>query len=182
MTNKSLPDRLTFGDIRGLVPLKISHGGLRCIATHHEETGLMLVYGHGGLLECAFVPNGGAEILATREGPSEPLHISMHRSAERHRCVSVCYFIGGDTGPIKIGHSVDVASRLKALRLSSPMWLRVFATCAGGEPREAAYHQQFAAHRLHGEWFVRHPDILAEIDRLNQSLSPTPAPIEGGSL
>lgn len=23
-----------------------------------------------------------------------------------------------------------------------------------------------AAHRLHGEWFAPHPDILAEIDRL----------------
>jgi len=34
---------------------------------------------------------------------------------------------------------------------------------------ERAYHRQFAAHRLHGEWFAPHPDILAEIDRLKEA-------------
>lgn len=35
---------------------------------------------------------------------------------------------------------------------------------------ERAYHAMFKAHRLHGEWFEPHPDILAEIARL----TPTP--------
>ncbi len=30
---------------------------------------------------------------------------------------------------------------------------------------EQGYHGRFKAHRLHGEWFAPHPDILAEIAR-----------------
>lgn len=32
---------------------------------------------------------------------------------------------------------------------------------------ERDYHARFAAHRLRGEWFAPHPDILAEIEHLN---------------
>ena len=56
------------------------------------------------------------------------------------------YFIGGAQGPIKIGISVAPAKRLKGLQTGYPYRLRLLAV---------------------GEWFERHPDILAEIDRLD---------------
>lgn len=36
---------------------------------------------------------------------------------------------------------------------------------------ERAYHERFMKHHLRGDWFSPHPDILAEIERLN---APTP--------
>ena len=88
---------------------------------------------------------------------------------EAPRDPAIAYFIGGEVGGIKIGIARDVTTRLVTLQCGSPIALRVLATCAGGRSAERAYHARFSAHRLHGEWFERHPDILAEIDRLNLS-------------
>jgi hypothetical protein len=79
------------------------------------------------------------------------------------------YFLGGDEGPIKIGHSSCVAARFRDIQACSPVPLKLFATRQGGPIRESAYHALYAAHRLHGEWFERHPDILAEIESLQVS-------------
>jgi hypothetical protein len=114
-------------------------------------------------------------------GPPMPEPIARRQHVERLHADAdkrpphkgLCYFIGGDVGAIKIGFSVSVKSRLQALRSASPIPLDILATCPGGEARETAYHFQFDEHRLHGEWFERHHDILAEIERLNAS-APTP--------
>lgn len=76
------------------------------------------------------------------------------------------YFIGSEAGPIKIGYSLRPETRLRDLRLGSPVALDIMAAVEGSPSMERAYHALFAEHRLHGEWFAPHPDILAEIDRL----------------
>lgn len=76
------------------------------------------------------------------------------------------YFIQSASSEIKIGKAIDVQSRLKGLQTSHPHALTVLATAPGGKTQEALYHQRFADHRLHGEWFAPHPDILTEIERL----------------
>jgi Meiotically up-regulated gene 113 len=116
-------------------------------------------------MECA----GGKVREVSQETPQpsgEEWFESLHRLADRAETHSRCYFIGGDEGCIKIGHSVDVTARLRAIQSCSPIALRVLAIAPGGAEREAAYHTQFDEHRAHGEWFARHPDILAEIDRI----------------
>lgn len=80
------------------------------------------------------------------------------------------YFIGGETGLIKIGCSDDVEKRLHSLQGGSPIPLSILATESGGITVERFYHRKFREHRSHREWFERHPDILAEIERLNQRL------------
>lgn len=85
--------------------------------------------------------------------PDEPQHADL-------------YFIGGDEGPIKIGVSNDPQRRLKGLQTGYPYPLQILATIEGGAMLEIEYHERFAEHRLHGEWFAPHPDILAEIERL----------------
>jgi hypothetical protein len=80
---------------------------------------------------------------------------------------SVVYFVGHREHAIKIGTTVSLKTRYGALQANSPLKLEIFATRPGGQDREAAYHTQFAGHRLHNEWFAPHPDILAEIDRLS---------------
>lgn len=81
---------------------------------------------------------------------------------------AVVYFIGGDAGAIKIGLTTDLPARLKVLQNSSPIALRVLARRAGNLTLERDYHLLFAASRLHGEWFERTPELLAEIERLNR--------------
>ena len=77
------------------------------------------------------------------------------------------YFVRAETGQIKIGVATCTTKRLRGLRSASPVALRLLARVRGGATLEAEYHARFAAHRLHGEWFAPHPDILAEIERLS---------------
>jgi hypothetical protein len=77
------------------------------------------------------------------------------------------YFIASQSGPIKIGIAADPNSRLSTLQTGHHERLGLLASCPGGQSQERAYHKQFAAHRLNGEWFERCPEIEAEIERLN---------------
>jgi hypothetical protein len=107
----------------------------------------------------AIRPDGGGE--------SVDLIRLFHEEADKADTLSKCYFIGADTGPVKIGHSINPKLRLRTIQNYSPVKLRIFALASGGQEREAAYHFQFQEHRLHGEWFERCPEIEAEIERLN---------------
>ncbi|MDF0490028.1 GIY-YIG nuclease family protein [Sphingomonas sp. H39-1-10] len=78
------------------------------------------------------------------------------------------YFIGGDEGPIKIGYSGKLFQRLRALKNSSPVPVRLLAATPGSRAAERRYHERFAEYRLHGEWFDRVPDILKEIARISK--------------
>jgi hypothetical protein len=74
------------------------------------------------------------------------------------------YFIqAGESGPIKIGVSLQVDKRLEGLRTSSPVCLRLLATKPGEQVDEWLLHKKLASHRLHGEWFDPHEDVLAEV-------------------
>lgn len=80
---------------------------------------------------------------------------------------AIVYFIGPIDGPIKIGRTADLPRRLKTLSLANAAPLHVWAAVDRAPSVELEYHRRFSAHRLHGEWFARHPDILAEITALN---------------
>lgn len=82
----------------------------------------------------------------------------------------IVYFVGGETGPVKIGWTQQpIKARLKCIQNGSPVKLHVLATANRHRIAEKHYHRQFAAHRLHGEWFERSPEIQAEIDRLTST-------------
>ena len=82
------------------------------------------------------------------------------------------YFIQAGVGPIKIGLTVNPEVRLSGLQTANSEVLRLVAAQLGGRRLEMDYHNQFKAHHIRGEWFTPHPDILAEIGRLNRA---TPA-------
>lgn len=88
------------------------------------------------------------------------------RASYRSEDIGLVYFIGSEAGPIKIGKANKPETRLKELQTSHFAKLRILVTTRGGQPQEQAYHRQFREHRLHGEWFSPHEDILAEIERL----------------
>ena len=77
------------------------------------------------------------------------------------------YFIGADEGPIKIGVSGHVGKRLQNFQTSYPHKLHILAVIRQGGMREGEFHKKFAEHRMQGEWFARHPALLAEINRIN---------------
>lgn len=71
------------------------------------------------------------------------------------------YFIqSGDSGPIKIGVSKNIASRLNQLQTGHPEKLTVIGICKGGYFEEKRLHSVFAAFRRKGEWFTPHKKIL----------------------
>jgi hypothetical protein len=51
----------------------------------------------------------------------------------------------------KIGRSTDVPARIRTLQTGCPSPIRLIALLEGD--RESEWHQRFAEHRVHGEWF-----------------------------
>lgn len=80
------------------------------------------------------------------------------------------YFIGcGTEGPVKIGIAAKPHERLGTLQTGHHEKLHLLAVTTGGREAELAYHEKFSAHHARGEWFARHPSILAEIARLQET-------------
>jgi len=111
-----------------------------------------------------------AEQMESLETMVERLHLLADQDNLRPE---KCYFIGGEEGAIKIGKTLNPQARLRQIQMCSPIKVRILALAPGGGARERAYHVQFGEHWSHGEWHNRHPDILAEIDRINADLAAT---------
>jgi hypothetical protein len=107
-------------------------------------------------------------VLSPADGVSDEEYLAgLHRMADEFDADTFCYFIGGDTGAVKIGQAQNVEKRFRDIQMCSPIPLKILAVTHGGQSRETAYHFTFRDRRLHGEWFERCPEILAEIERLN---------------
>jgi len=125
----------------------------RCEPRDAYKTGKMVPGDNGKLVEQIVYPSSGR------------LAWPYDRSAPRPERATI-YFIGPVDGPIKIGWASRLKYRLRDLELANAFPLHVWATVEAEITLEREYHKRFAEHRLHGEWFERHPDILAEIERL----------------
>lgn len=82
------------------------------------------------------------------------------------------YFARGlDTGRIKIGMSKDPARRVADMRhVRYGEAAELLVTLRGGH-FESAYHDAFRDWHEGHEWFAPHPDILAEVARIEESKS-----------
>lgn len=67
---------------------------------------------------------------------------------------------------IKIGTAIEPEHRVTAVRLMSPVEIRLIGTIAGGRSKEAELHERFRERRAHGEWFDADADFRGEIQRL----------------
>lgn len=79
---------------------------------------------------------------------------------------SVVYFVGNETGSVKIGWTTDLRRRMAQLRTGTPGALQVLAWTPGGEVLERHFHSAFKHARLAREWFRRTPEIDALIAEL----------------
>lgn len=144
--------------------VKDRHGKIRY---RFRKTGLLSRY----------LPEPGAEgfDLAYQQcfDPAEPRRVRARPTIKRkvswaqYRGKSLVYFIGGRSGAIKIGTTVNLPARLKKLQTSSPIKLRILACVEGGVELESAYHRMFADRRIGWEWFDGKGAIRDEIKRLN---------------
>lgn len=95
-------------------------------------------------------------------------HLREQQEEERrNRARRWVYFIQeGDSGPVKIGFSRDVARRLGELQRQAKAPLRLLVSFEGTRRDEAALHTRFADHRLFGEWFHPAAELLEHVAAL----------------
>lgn len=74
------------------------------------------------------------------------------------------YFIEGGTA-IKIGFSRSMETRLRKMGTDVPGGAKLLHIEPGTFKTEKILHRHFAAHRLHGEWFSKAPELLAYIEQ-----------------
>lgn len=80
--------------------------------------------------------------------------------------MSHVYFVT-DGRAIKIGFAQSgVRERMGHLQIGNPMPLFLLGAIEGTWSDERALHRRFQVIRLGGEWFQKHPDLLAYIDEL----------------
>jgi hypothetical protein len=66
----------------------------------------------------------------------------------------------GENGPVKIGFSNSVQSRLRKIQTDIAEKLILLRLLDGGRELEASLHARFAAQRLRGEWFQFSKEML----------------------
>lgn len=74
------------------------------------------------------------------------------------------YFIqSGDDGPIKIGYTTSINTRLPTLQTAHPWVLHVIGTVPGSVLDEARAHNALAEYRMIGEWFRPEAEVRTRI-------------------
>ena len=84
-----------------------------------------------------------------------------------HRPFTIYFIQQGNNGPVKVGRSCDVSSRMASLQTANPVPLRLLATVPEDETlTEASVHQRFCHIRLEGEWFEPTHELRGFIESL----------------
>lgn len=82
---------------------------------------------------------------------------------------TIYFFECETTREIKIGiTSGQVEKRMATVQTARGHKISLLATVPGTTKFERALHGRFSPHRLRGEWFRPHPDILAFIAQLQE--------------
>jgi len=68
---------------------------------------------------------------------------------------------------LKIGHTIQPRQRIRTLETQMGAEFNKVIFVEGKRSKEALLHRKFAEHRLIGEWFKPHPDILDYVAKLN---------------
>jgi DNA-binding transcriptional MerR regulator len=78
---------------------------------------------------------------------------------------NVIYFIQCNVEPhyVKIGLSTKEIRRVKDITQQSPVPVTFLGMMSGSRKIEAALHVRFGAHRMKGEWFAPHEELLSFI-------------------
>lgn len=83
----------------------------------------------------------------------------------------IVYFVES-AGAIKIGFTLDLPTRLKAMATGNPCPLTLIGYVEGGFGLEKAIHAKLKDYRLMREWFHDHPAVRDLLDKL-QTIGPS---------
>lgn len=64
---------------------------------------------------------------------------------------------------IKIGYSAEPRRRVQSLQASCPMQVKLLGVLPGNKDTERQFHREFRRHRIRGEWYHPHEDLLDTI-------------------
>ncbi len=84
----------------------------------------------------------------------------------------------GEHGPVKIGHTDNLPSRLSKMQIDNHERLTVLRIFAGAEAEEAALHLRFDANWLHGEWFSFTTAMLGDVGLVEIITEPATETVE----
>lgn len=83
---------------------------------------------------------------------------------------SFIYFIqSGKDGPIKIGTTNNVESRLGDIRVLNPQKIKLLKSIKGTQKYEKEIHRKFKNDRIKGEWFRLSSDLIEFINSLPEN-------------
>ena len=71
-----------------------------------------------------------------------------------------------NNGPIKIGESISLVSRMTVLKQGNPYSFNFLAAVDGNTDLESALHQRFNRYKIRGEWFHPCREILDYISNV----------------
>jgi hypothetical protein len=77
-----------------------------------------------------------------------------------------CYFIGCESGHVKIGLAFKPKLRLRELQQGCPLQLTLLTDMPGSRAVEMYLHAFYAEERTRGEWFKQSERLMAYIEKL----------------
>lgn len=123
----------------------------------------------GEHLYCGSPQNGACPTGIRVVSPGDRLDVRPSADVARSRVMCGVYFVrSGEVGPIKIGMSRNVSSRVAELQSNSGERLTLLAVIETAEPgaTERDLHRRFSDLRLHGEWFRPEAHLMRFIEQV----------------
>lgn len=88
----------------------------------------------------------------------------VQEMAYKKRYPGFVYFIQGESGgPIKIGYTQDIKSRLTSLQTGCPETLKLLLAIPGKIADEQKIHAELDPYRMRGEWFSPSDGVLEKM-------------------
>lgn len=78
------------------------------------------------------------------------------------------YVVQADNGPLKIGFTADVKTRVRAFQANSPNVISVVAVVRGGSWLEAKMKRRWRKHQMWGEWFRPASEVMVDVALLKE--------------
>lgn len=92
---------------------------------------------------------------------------AMTQARKAQKTGGAIYFVQAEaTSDVKIGFSTNIQKRIKALVTGSSSGLVLLGAMPGTVFDEKALHKRFSQHRLQGEWFRNHPEVMGYINEI----------------
>lgn len=81
----------------------------------------------------------------------------------------VVYFAGSSDSPIKVGYTINLDKRISAIKTAAPTPVKLLTSVPGNRKTESYFHARLRPHRLQGEWFTPHSEVLDLISKVQAS-------------